>query len=459
MSGITREDRRFGAAAAVISLFVFALCFAGHYSVRDNIHRLAWARTLLESGSHDISAHVPGVRYSMYGIGQTILHVPFLFVSQSLERIFGSSPEMAINMTPYLLNGVAGVFLFYLFLRRYGRTPREAFAGSLILGIATIWFPYTKVEHGEPLVVTLMLAAFLVASRAPLAAGLIGGFSIAIRLDSVLWLSLTILFSPSTWKQKLRMTLGTLPGVLLMMWSNQVRTDSWFRSGYQPDFVNPMFTGVYGLLFSSGKSVFLFAPILILFVFAARETWRNPALRHLVLWTAALFGGQILFYSRWWAWGGEDAWGPRFLLLSMMAGQILVLISGLYKTRAFKLLVAVSFVIHLLPVLIGPHTSLVIGYLRKPMKNEIMLVDERLGPITYEDIRFNPKYSQITQTWQLLRLKVLGTRTEYSKNTHVGTPYTLVGTSWIESFDPPLTREEVPIDLLWYNVLRKRIDI
>lgn len=102
------------AASAVISLGVFALAFAGHYSVRDNMHRLAWARSLLESGSHDISAYIPGVRYSMYGIGQTLLHVPFLLVSQWVERIFGSSPEMAINMTPYLLNGVAGVLVCYM---------------------------------------------------------------------------------------------------------------------------------------------------------------------------------------------------------------------------------------------------------------------------------------------------------------------------------------------------------
>lgn len=248
------------------------------------------------------------------------------------------------------------------------------------------------------------------------------------------------------------MALGTIPWLFVTMWSNWVRTGSAFHSGYQPDFVNPIFTGIYGLLFSSGKSVFLFAPILVLYIAAARETWRNPAMRHLVLWTAALFAGQVLFYSRWWAWGGEDAWGPRFLLLSMMSGHLLVLIPGLYRTRVFKLLVAVSFSIQLLPVLIGPHTSLVTGYIRKPMKNEIMLVTQHRGPISYDDVRFNPKYSQITQTWQLLRLKVLGTRTEYSKNTHVGTPYTLVGTSWIESFDPPLTRDEVPIDLLWYNL-------
>lgn len=450
----SREHLRCAVAAVAVSFVIFSLGFAGHYSVRDNMHRLAWTKALLDHGSHDISAYVPDARYSIYGIGQTLLHVPFVVAARLIERATGASFEMAINMTLYLINGVIGVLLMYLLLRRYGRSPRASLAGSLVLGVATIWFPYTKVEHGEPIVVTLILAAWLLASRHPLLAGLIGGFSIAIRLDSLLWLGVTILFSDSSRRQKLIMAAGTVPAILVTIWSNVVRTGSPLNSGYQPDFVNPMMVGVYGLLFSAGKSIFLFAPILILYIAAARELWRSERARNLVRWSAALLVLQILFYARWWAWGGEDAWGPRFLILSMMAGQIVVVVSRFALTKTFAALAAVSFCIHLMAVIIGPHTSLVTGYLREPAVEDILLTRVHTSPVTYDDIRFNPKYSQVTQTWQLLCLKLFGVRVEYADNTHVGTPYTLVGSSWIESFDPPLERAEVPIDLLWYAVLK-----
>ena len=449
-----RDHRRFALAAVLVSFAIFSFGFAGHYSVRDNMHRLAWTKALLDTGSHEISAYVPDAKFSIYGIGQTLLHVPLVLASRLLERITGSSVEMVINMTLYLINGVVGVLLFYLILRRYGREPRASLAGSLLLGVATIWFPYTKVEHGEPIVVTLILAVWLLASRHPLLGGLIGGFAIAIRLDSLLWLGVTIFFAEASRRQKALAAAGTVPGILLTIWSNWVRTGSPVSSGYQPDFVNPLSVGVYGLLFSAGKSIFLFAPILVLYIAAARDLWRAESTRNLVRWSAALLVIQILFYARWWAWGGEDAWGPRFLILSMMVGQIVVVTSRVAMTKTFAALAAVSFAIHLMAVIIGPHTSLVTGYLRQPMIEDIMLTREHSSPVTYDDIRFNPKYSQVTQTWQLLCLRLFGVRIEYADNTHVGTPYTLIGSSWIESFDPPLRRDEVPIDLLWYVLLK-----
>jgi hypothetical protein len=449
------EDRRYVVAAALVSFAVFSFFFAGHYAVRDNMHRIAWSKALLDSGSHDISPYVPEAERSIYGVGQTLLHIPFVAFSRFLEARLGLAVEMPLNMTLYLLNGVAGVVVFYWFLRRHGRSSREAFSGSMIAGLATIWLPYTKVEHGEPIIVTLLLAAWLLASRAPVTAGLLGGLTLTIRIDSLLWLALAVIISETTWKEKFRIGLGIVPGLALTLWSNWVRTGSPLSSGYQPDFVNPMLVGIYGQLFSAGKSVFLFAPLLLLFFPAVRELFRKPPTRRLAFWAVSLFAAQILFYSRWWAWGGEDAWGPRFLLPAMMVGQLVVLLSSFWNRRLLVALVTLSLGIHLLAAIIGPHTSLITGYLRQPMKSDITLVREQKTPITYDDIRFNPKYSQITQTWQLFALRIFGLRIEYADNTHIGTPFTLVGSSWIESFDPPLRREEVPIDLLWYQVLVK----
>ena len=181
---------------------------------------------------------------------------------------------------------------------------------ALMIGISSVWFAYSTVEYGEEIVATLILAMYLLVDDRPWLAGLLGGYAVAVRMDAIIWVALTGLIGSSNRKKSWRpIALGAVPGLLLMAVSNYARTGSPLSSGYEHRFSSSILVGLYGLLFSAGKSLFLFSPLMVLYAAAARKLWRECARRRFVVWTLGLLVAQLLFYARWWDWSGEDAWG------------------------------------------------------------------------------------------------------------------------------------------------------
>jgi hypothetical protein len=121
-----------------------------------------------------------------------------------------------------------------------------------------------------------------------------------------------------------------------------VAADAWFRQGQlltvsylttdqgvrtvlpfsgRPGFSYPLLFGMLSILLSFGKGLFFFAPGLLI---PARRllTQAAPALWSVqVLWLSFL-AGLVLVYSRWWAWYGGFAWGPRFFLFASLPASL-----------------------------------------------------------------------------------------------------------------------------------------
>jgi hypothetical protein len=122
---------------------------------------------------------------------------------------------------------------------------------------------------------------------------------------------------------------GLLPGFALTGWYNLVRFGTLFASGYGSEafqFTTPLAEGLFGLLLSPGKSVFLYAPPLLLAFPGGFALWRRGE-RTTVLVIAALFLSHLLLYARWGQWPGGGVWGPRFLL--PVVAPVMVLAAGL----------------------------------------------------------------------------------------------------------------------------------
>ena len=75
----------------------------------------------------------------------------------------------------------------------------------------------------------------------------------------------------------------------------------------------PLYVGLYGLLFSSGKSLFLYVPLTIVFPLALVGFYGTGRQGETFLF-AALFVVYLLLHAGWWSWYGGWSWGPRFLV-------------------------------------------------------------------------------------------------------------------------------------------------
>lgn len=171
---------------------------------------------------------------------------------------------------------------------------------------------------------------------------------------------------------------------LVMFAANYVRFGSILESGYTTrgeGFTTPLLLGLYGYLFSVGRSIFLYSPPVLLALFG---WWRfNRAQPRESMLFAAIALIYLLLYSTWWYWDGGWGWGPRFLLplvpflmvtcayaLQRRAGQV-----------AFGVLAALGAVVQLLGGVInwGPIHN---AWLQEGLKPEnAYLFEPTISPI------------------------------------------------------------------------------
>ncbi len=446
----TRVSTFFGTGLVLCLLF-----FAGHYVMGDHTYRMAWAKTLWANGTHDISG-LTDAKYSIYGIGHSLIHVPFIALSTTITKLTGFRCEGPVNMLLYTLNGALGLTLIFLFLLRYGVTARAASSRALALAVGTPWLAYSKVEYSESLVATSLLAMGFLLDASPFLAGLLGGYCFTLRPETLLWVPLTYWALSPQWDLKRvgRFAAGVAPGLILFLWSNYVRFGAPLKTGYstQMEFITPLYVGLYGELFSSGKSIFLYAPVLILFPLLAYRAYSSlferrtqAPLGRLFRWAATLLGAQLIVYGMWWDWSGDDAWGPRFLIPAIVVCAAYVAAQRNLNVRAFYALCALGLVVHLPALLLGPHTGLMMVHTKVPFRHNYQANSTLLD---IEDLRFNPRYSPVSINFELLELKLVG----------AASPPARLDRDWtfLQSFAPSLTSESVNWDILWLSAGKAR---
>src|SRR5439155_12398752 len=98
------------------------------------------------------------------------------------------------------------------------------------------------------------------------------------------------------------------------LWHNHMKTGSLFDSGYQIKngvFSGDLFAGLYGLLFSTGKSAFLYSPPLLLALLGVRTAWQRR--RAETAFLVAVITVSLVFNAKFRHWHADYCWGPRHL--------------------------------------------------------------------------------------------------------------------------------------------------
>jgi hypothetical protein len=360
-----------------------------------------------------------GVLFSKYGLGQPLAAAPLYaagryIVGRALgagENAFYIGRFLAL-LLPALATALAGALVCVWGAQLYG-SARIGVALALLYGVGTLAWPYSKFFFSEPLFTcAILLAAVAIHARRPLLAGAALGFAVLTRVGGApllpafvvyLWLttledqrpkakdqrptskSRSLVLGP--WPLVLRrmfwLALGGLPFALAMVGYNWVRFRSLGERGYAGEgFTGNLFEGLYGLLLSPGKSVFLYVPLLLALPWAigpfARRFRPEAAL------IGALTAITLAQSALWWIWWAGWGWGPRFLMplmpfLTLMLGELLARRFWRYAIGA--VLLPLSIGVNLLGVLVD-FNPYIIEVTRGEMSREaIYLYQPAFSPI------------------------------------------------------------------------------
>ncbi len=126
------------------------------------------------------------------------------------------------------------------------------------------------------------------------------------------------------------------PLLIFLAWQlsmNALHFGNPFSSAYadQPEGINfstPVLAGLYGFLFSVGKSLFLFSPAILLGLLGWSR-FSGPY-RALAVSLAVSIVCKLLVHSTWQNWAGGWCWGPRhvFLIHALLVLPAVAFISG-----------------------------------------------------------------------------------------------------------------------------------
>lgn len=201
--------------------------------------------------------------------------------------------------------------LFALAWQLYGRTA--AVTSVLVVGLGTDWWYqsrgfFSEVGAGAGLIGALYFAE----RRRPYASSVILGLSLLFRPTNLLALPAWFYsMRRSGWREapSIAFILASISG---LAYYNVMRFGSLIDFGYGTEgFTGNVPVGLFGVLLSPGRSLFLYSPILIMaIVGAAPLLARKRMLAWLVFGISAAY---VLAVAGWDVWWGGKVWGSRLL--------------------------------------------------------------------------------------------------------------------------------------------------
>lgn len=273
-----------------------------------------------------------GRLYARTGLLQPLLEAPFYATGRFIDDTFGAEGSFQYRATalwffnPFVA-ALAAVALFALiFITR--RSIGWAAAIAALFVLASIAWPYAKIGMETTFMFAIILA-FALAARAktkptPLNWALTGfasGAAVATKGYAVFsLLAIVALLWPTfaNLDHRQRVRLAITFGLPLLAWGAAIGWYNWSRFGSPTDFGYSDFAltvsmpiNILGLLFSPGKGLIFYSPLVILGALGMPRLWRQDqslaaALLVLLITMTCLSGAS--------AYWGDEVWGPRYIV-------------------------------------------------------------------------------------------------------------------------------------------------
>lgn len=304
-----------------------------------------------------------GKKYNWHQFGQQAFVLPlYLFM-----RVEGYAYYF-VNIASTALTAVIIMQILLLL----GFRLRPSALTALTYGTATLaWHYASKTPHEHALAIALIMGGIYFGMKYQTGLGRRNlyfcivsiGLAFTVRYDAIVSvLPLAVYFflgrkdasedKFSLPKTALVSAILFAPFLLANFTYNYIRFETFFSAGYSGLAGSaPLFAieyiprGIMGALFSPGRSIFLFSPVLFLFPFYVREFKRRTdrlSFTFLLTITAAYF----LFYC-YYVFGGDWCFGPRFYLpiLPFLVMPLVVLFEGFKNTNVLKKTVIVIVIV------------------------------------------------------------------------------------------------------------------
>ena len=348
-SGVPRISQRDVALALGVGFFLFAvylLSYRGGFHSVDEVSMFAVTESLVKFGQFNTDQiawtqwttsqpeaqgffGLDGHVYSKKGLAMSLVMAPLYWLGLLIPGLGMLQTASLINA---ILTAVTGALLL-LMVRRLGFTAQTGMGVALLYGLATIAWVYSKYLFSEPLAglllvgTTYLLVAFRQEGgswRAALA-GLLAGLAVATRANYLFLVPVfgIYLVASSIGRSEDRaapypllpifyfLAGLTLPALMVMGY-NWVRAGNPLQTGYDLTLFSPnLLLGLYKLLFSPLRGLFIYSPLLILSIPGLVWLWRrHPATTALIL---GIIGVTLILFSIW-SSGEGLSWGSRFLV-------------------------------------------------------------------------------------------------------------------------------------------------
>ena len=327
---------------AVFLLSVYALTFSSSYTssnVGEGDKKITALNVLFQFGYAGLDPIYQGTGgsggYTWHEFGQNFFVLPFFILLKPLQ-----TTGYPFFFADALLTVLTAILLLKI-LMAIGYSRAAACLTSLVYGLGTFaWFYAAKGAFKQPAAAFLLLGEFYYMLKYVLnkprkkrylfAAAVFLGFGIVTKTDLALSvIPLAVLLwnglggKPENRKALLKTAAAffiiLIPFAAFYMYYDYVRFGSVFKNGYyySSDIrLKYLPMGVSGFLFSPGKSVFLYCPVLLITIFSLKDFLRK-APRFLYTAAGAAVLMYFIIYSAWIDWHGDVCWGPRYLLLVM----------------------------------------------------------------------------------------------------------------------------------------------
>ncbi|WP_315787778.1 glycosyltransferase family 39 protein [Fischerella sp. JS2] len=285
-----------------------------------------------------------GRTYAGHEIGNTLFLLPTALINVILENILSRfiSQETIEKFQQFILSFQAGIYVsltatIFLAILRIGfsKAVISSLLATLCLALTTYLWTYSRNLFDGVLSTTLLTSAFFLILRYRQTNNLkflVGcficlGFAFITRITMILAIGVSFAYllslNRSSIATRLReislATFTLIPFFIWQSWYNYLRTGIFYKSPVQTDVYagnnaldGNIFVGISGLLFSPGKSIFIYAPLLILSVILFKKFYQEYKKEAIYIATITIL--WLLLHAKLRNWYGAAGWGPRHLL-------------------------------------------------------------------------------------------------------------------------------------------------